>query len=266
MVRRHRRSTKRFAVLWLVPLLILSVGYAGYSQQLSVHTATTKPAYTSNNNLDLSYSTAVVAKAGKWRFTMSPFKITNSGQADVSAWSVSFSVPAGASNVSCTGAVCSLSGTTMTVTNTTSNGVILAGGSIDVSVVFRLAQTSYVLQDIVVSGTEQPIFQTYGGLTATVTAGATVKKANKYVTPFAITMTNASGADFSAVRVRIPWNSATNKVTTMPAGLGYFVSGSELIIVRPAGLLNGQSATYTVSLSSTSRAWTITTMTIEGNI
>ena len=266
MIRRHRRSTKRFAVLWLIPLLIISVGYAGYSQQLSVHTIATKPAYSSSNNLDISYTSAVIAKAGKWQFTLSPFKVINQGPADVSSWQVSFTVPAGATNLSCTGANCSLSGTTITITNTTGAGTILAGSSHDISVVFRLAQNAYVLQNIAVSGTEEPIFRTMAGLTVATTAGTRVKQGNKYTTPFTFTITNNSGQNLSAVRLRIPWDTATNTVISMPAGLSYYVADSELIMVRSTALNSGQSATYTVSLSSTSQTWTISSATVEGNV
>lgn len=267
MVRRQRRHTVRLAVLWIVPLLILSVGYAGYSQQLSVDTTLDKPAYDSANNLDISYQQTSNFQGGRWRYEVSPLTIINHGPADVSGWQVQFDLPPGSSNISCPGgATCSLSGQTVTIVNGGSNGFIAAGSSIDILVRYRTSVPDYVLQNIVISGTEEPVFAEYSGLGVTTIAGPQTKKGTRWRTTYTFTVTNLSGQSYSTIRMRTPWNNVQTSIRTLPATLDYIDQGTEVLLIDTSGIANGAIKVYSVEFQSTNQAWTVVGPTLEGTL
>lgn len=265
MIRRHRRSTRRFAVLWLIPLLIISVGYAAYSQQLTLNGTSQKPAYSSANNLDISYNQSITTISGGYQYTLSPFTVLNNGTVATTSWQVTFTLPVSATNVVCTNANCTISGQTVTMTNALTNGVIAAGASTAVSLSFQTAVNNYVLQNIAITGTQNPIFQTIPGLTVNVVAGTRKKTGQKWNNPFTITVTNNSGQNLTALRLTVPWNTSINTVKTMPTTLTY-VAGTSLVMTSTGGLANGQTATYSVVFVSTVKSWTVTSCLVEGQL
>ena len=252
------------AMLIAVPLALSSVGYAIFTQNLSVNTSTIKPAYSSSQGLRVTYDRTVVPQGQVFTHTLNPITITNYGTAGVTAWQFKFDLPSGFSNLACTNATCTTSGNTVTMVNTGTNGTINPSGSVTVSLSFRTSLTQYTLQNVFISGTPVLTYQTMSGLTVSRTIGTRTKSGKWYAWPYTFTVTNNTGQTISAWRITANWSTTTNQVNSMDATVNYTTSATQLTITRIASLANGQNFVFNASLGSTDINWVISGLAIQG--
>lgn len=257
---------RQMAILIAIPLALSSVGYALFTQRLSINTSTTKPAYSSSQGLRVTYSDTVTAAGQNWTHTLSPITITNYGSVAVSAWQFVFTLPSGYSNLSCTSGTCTANGNIITMVNTT-NGTINPGGSVTVSLSYRTNLTKYVLQDISISGTYVPQYQTMSGLTVSRTVGTRTKSGQWYRWPYNFTIVNNTGQTIQGWRiVATPWNSSTNRVNSITATVNYVSGASSLTMTRTASFPSGTNYAFTANLESTDINWALTAYPVEGSL
>lgn len=256
---------RHIVTLLAIPLVLTGTGYALFSQQLSVNTTTTKPSYSTSNNMLFTYTRSLGTQGQKTVYTITG-TVTNQGTASVTGWLLNFSLPTDFGGYGCGATVvCSTSGTTATVANGTGNGSIAPGGSVTFTVTFNsTASTNYTLQNISIAGSVAVGYQTISGLTVTASAGTRTKSGKWYYWPYTFTVTNNSGSAISAWRILAPWNSSTNAVNSMPANVNYVVAATQLTILSTTGMANNTSFQFTASLGSTSSTWVLTGYTIQG--
>lgn len=243
----------------------MSVGYALYSQNLSINTSVTKPAYSSSQGLRVTYSRSVASAGSVWSHTLNPITITNNGGTAVTAWQFVFTLPSGFTNLVCTGATCTQNGQVITMVNSGTNGTINPGASVTVSLTYRTSLQQYTLQDVSISGTLALTFQTVSGLTVSRTVGARVKSGQWYRWPYTFTVTNNSGQTIRAWRiVGTPWNATTNRVNSMTATVNYISGASALTMDRTSNMNTGTNYVFSTNLESTDINWALTAYPIQG--
>lgn len=256
---------RQVAILITIPLTLTSVGYALFSQNLSVNTSTIKPAYSSSQGLRVTYSRSVAPAGGNWTHTLNPITITNNGGTGVTAWQFVFTLPAGFTNLVCTSATCTTSGQVITMVNTGANGTINPGGSVTVSLTYRTSLQRYTLQNVNISGTLVLSFQNMAGLTVSRTVGARTKSGQWYRWPYTFTVTNATGQTIRAWRITgTPWNTTTNRVNSITATVNYVSGASSIVMDRTSNMATGTNYVFTANLESTDINWALTAYPVQG--
>jgi hypothetical protein len=263
--RRQRQIIKHIIMLLAIPLAVTGTGYAAFSQNLSVSGTSTVPGYTASQNLSVSYDMSSCTSA-PCTYSINPMTLKYNGVNQIIGWQVQFDLPSDFTNLSCTGATCTSSGQTVTAVNTETNGTIAAGGTVMFTASFQTATTSYVLQNLNVSGTEAPVWQTMSGLSVSVVAGSRSQSGSDYLWPDTFTVTNDSGQEISAWQIQTDWDSSTNVVSSMPSGVTYSTSATHLTIQSTTGLANGDSYQFTPTLGSTNSSWSLTGDTVKGSL
>lgn len=264
--RRQHRLVRQMAILIAVPLALTSVGYAIFTQNLAINTSTIKPAYSSSQGLRVTYSRTVTAAGQNWTHTLNPITITNNGAIGVTAWQFVFTLPSGYSNLSCTGGTCTANGNIITMVNTT-NGTINPGGSVTVSLSFRTSLTRYTLQDVSISGTYAPVYQTMSGLTVSRTVGTRTKSGQWYRWPYTFTVVNNTGQTIQGWRIiATPWNTSSNRVNSITATVNYVSGATSLTMTRSASFPTGTNYVFTANLESTDINWALTAYPVQGSL
>ncbi len=263
---RHPKRTrfiKRVAMLVTIPLVLTSTGYALFSQSLSVNTTSNKPAYSSSQNLDISYTKSIASQGQKWQYTID-VTVTNNGTASVTSWQSTFSLPADYSNVSCSSASCSQAGNVNTASG---SNTIAAGAYTTYTLVFRSSDPAYLFTSIGVSGTQGAQYQTYSGLTVNAVAGTRTKKGKTYSWPYTFTVTNNSGQNLSGWRIVVPWNTSASSVSNMPATVNYVENPTQLTIYSTQALNNGSNFQFVATFSSSNQNWVMSSgYYVEGEL
>lgn len=255
----------RLASLLAIPLALTGVGYALFTQNLSINTSTIKPSYTSSQGLRVTYSRSVAPAGQNFTHTLNPITITNNGPTAVTAWQFVFTLPTGHSNRTCTNATCTAVGDVITMVNTGTNGTINPGGSVTVSMSYRTSLQRYTLQNVSISGTLILTYQTMAGLTVSRTVGTRTKSGKWYRWPYTFTVTNNTGQTLRAWRITAtPWAPATNRVNLMPAGVTYVSGATSLVMSRTASFPTGTNYVFTTKLESTNINWALTAYPVEG--
>jgi hypothetical protein len=252
-------------MLLAIPLVLTGTGYALFSQQLSVNTTTTNPAYTTSNNLQFSYTKTLSTQGQKTVFTIVG-TVKNLGTTNTASWQVMFDMPADFGNFTCdSAAVCSTSGATATIKNGTGNGTIPTGGTVSFTISFSSSSTNYTLQNLSVAGTVPAVYQTISGLTLSVTHGNSTKAQGTYSWPYTFTVTNNSGSPLQAWRITAPWNTTTtNTVTSMSSTVNYLTNATQITILSTTGLANGSSIVFNATFTSKASTWALTGSAIQG--
>ena len=257
------RQSRHLFVVFAAPLLLLGTGYAIYSQQLSLNGSAAKPAYSSSQNVWMTYVATYGSSGGRVVYNITA-TIQNKGATAIESWALSFDMPSDFTSFSCASTVsCSTSGARATAINGTSNGTIAAGGSTQFTLTFRSYTANYQLQNIAVSGVQVVVYQTISGLTASRSVGTRTKSGNRYYWPYSFTVTNNSGASVSKWRITANWSS-TETVSSMATTVSYMTTTSTITILSKTAVANGQNFVFTSSLSSTNSAWALSGMTIQG--
>jgi len=250
-------------MLVAIPLALTSVGYALFSQQLSIHANATEPVYTSSHNLSISYTKSIVSAGGKWQYTIT-VTVYNNNSRTTNSWQSTFSLPSDFSNLTCSNATCTQANSINTANNTTGNATIAANSSVVYTLVFRSSQQNYRFTSVGVSGTLTPIYASVSGLTVSASAGTRTKSGKWYTWPFTFTVTNASGQNLAGWRILIPWNTSTNQVNSMPTTVNYVETATQLTILSKQAINNGTSFQFVANLSSTSQNYVLSGYTVDG--
>ena len=238
----------------------MSTVYALFSQQLSVNAITDSVSYVSNQYLLMTYTKNASLAGSLWTYSMNPVTIKNNGATSVTAWQVTFTVPADAPVPTCPSTViCTKAGTTVTVKNGAGNGTIASGGSVTFTLSFTSATANYVLENVNISGTFSTTYQAITGLTVNIVRGA--RSGGKF--PLTITITNNSGQSISGWQVAIP--TTRTCTSTVPTGTTYTCTTTFLTYTRAAGAIaNGAQYQFSTSVTYGSANWNITGYAVRG--
>jgi hypothetical protein len=252
-------------MLIAIPLVLTSTGYALFSQQLDINADTAKPAYSRSQNLLMTYDKVVtVFNASRWEYNLT-ITVRNEGTADINSWHLTFSIPSNANAFKCfDDTVCTLTTGSVVVDNGPSTGTIPAGGSVSFTMRYRLTTPVHTAQNINISGTYAPNYQTMAGLTQSFTRGSRSKSGGVFYWPYTFTITNNTGQNISAWRILAPWDTATNALKNVPATINYFEEATQLTMLSTTGITSGGTFQFTISLGSTSNAWNLSGQTIQG--
>ncbi len=261
-----KKSTivRHTVMLLVIPLTLMSTGYALFSQNLSINTNANNPSYSAPENMRLTYTKTITASGSNWLYTIDATVQNISSTHSVSAWQAQFSLPTDFASVTCTSATCSQSNYVNTANNTGSNGNISPNSSVTFSFTFISAQPNYVFTSLSVSGTIAPIYQTISGLTVNAVAGAQTKSKNTYTWPYTITVTNNSSQDLAGWEMLIPWSS-TESVSSMPTTVNYVVTSTQLQITSTQPINMGATFQFVANLSSTNSGWVMSGYSILGD-
>ena len=249
-------------MLLTVPVLMVSAGYALFSQDLSVNATGSIVSYVSNQYMTVTYTKTATLATGLYTYKLTPMVIKNNGVTGVTAWQVSFTVPADASSMVCpsaTTASCSLVGTTITITNGTGNATIATGATRSITnFSFKSATAAYTPQNVVISGTFATTYTAITGLTVTIDRGTSTKNGSTYTwTPVTVTVTNASGQPLSGWQLGVtPWASTSTVASTLPSGLSYTTTSSKLTITSTNAIADGDTYQFTMTIKNRSSTWT----------
>lgn len=249
-------------MLLMVPLLMVSTGYALFSQDLSINATGSIVSYVSNQYMTVTYTKTATLATGLYTYRLTPMVIKNNGATSVTAWQVSFTVPADASSMVCpsaTTATCTLVGTTITIKNGTGNGTIATGATRSITnFSFKSATAAYTVQNVVISATFSTAYQTVAGLTVTINRGTSTRNGSTYTwTPVTVTVTNNSGQPLSGWQLAVtPWASTSAVTSTLPTGLSYTTTSSKLTITSTNAINDDDSYQFTMTITNRSSTWT----------
>ena len=118
MSRRFNRANlaRQLLMLLAIPIAFTGVGYALFSQQLSLSGVTAKPLYSSSLGLNMTYVKTETLQAGKTLYSLNPVTIVNRGTAAVTDWQLRFTAPTDISQLTCpTSVTCTQSAGVVTV-------------------------------------------------------------------------------------------------------------------------------------------------------
>lgn len=249
-----------------MPFFLIAVSYALYSQNLSLVGNTQKPAYSSSEDLKVTYQKTVTNVSGGYQYSISPMTVTNDGASSVTAWQVIFNLPTDFTNLVCNTSInCSVSGTVLTITSGSTNGLITAGGNQVSDFSFNSNLSTYTLQDVNVSGTVNVGYQVIGGFTTLFQVTNTKTRGKWLDITYHVTVTNSSGSSISSWRITTPWNSTNNAVRSLDAPYTYVVGTNILTINGASSVVNGQNLQFNTVLSTKLTGWS-PTPTLEGQL
>lgn len=243
-------------MLLVIPLLVVSTGYAVFTQQLTVTGSAEKPAYSYTNNMSMSYSIAYGTSGQRTVYNIT-MTVKYNGSGTIESWSTLFDMPSDFTSRTCQATVvCSSVGNRLTVSNGTGNGTINPNGTVTFTLSFQTnTGQGYELQNINVTGILARVYQTMSGLTFTATPGTRTKSGNRYSWPYTIQVTNNSGQAISAWRIQSTnWTSA-NQITGVSTTVNYVSTATLLTITSKTGLANGASITFNATMSTTNQNW-----------
>ncbi|GEM_PF-2064364 len=269
MVRRRHQliSLRAFLVAGIVPLLLVSVGYALFSQNLSLQGKGTAVVDTvpPSGGLVATWVRNMWQSGSNWSYNMNG-TVSNTGTTPSSTWEIIVQLPASVTGLSCWGADCTLQGTTLTIANLSYNGVIAPGGSTTLGVSFVSSSNAVTFNDavIIANGTGAQ-FAEISGLTATMTLQNQWQSGSSYVKQYNVSVTNATGSNVKAWRIKVSnWVSTTHMVESI-WNAGYVSEPSSLLLTGQAGLNSGASASFGVQLKVPSSGWS-PTFIVEGRV
>ncbi len=243
----------------------MGTGYALFSEQLSINTLVQNVAYSQSDDLFFQYSWSTTQQGGNWLYSYNPALVENNGTTAVNDWSVVVSIPSDASSLTCQATVsCSRSGTTLTIIPQLSIATIAAGSSVNFTFSYVTSNPKYTLDNVSVSASPNPTFQTLSGLTVSVSQGARQKSGNLFNWPFTFTVTNNSAQPLRAWRISTNWATG-NRVVSMPANINYITTASQLIMTATEPLTIGGTYQYTAVLGPASGgSFSLTGVTVQG--
>ena len=264
--RRHTTGfTKQLIMLIAIPIALTGVGYALYSQKLTVSATVSKPLYSSSLGLNMAYNLTETRQGSKNIYTLDPVTITNRGSSAVTDWQLRFSVPADAGQLTCHYTVtCTQSLTTIYVSSGSSNGSLNPGGSTSFTMSFSSTTTSgYMLQDIYINGTKPLDLQTIPGLTITNTVGRITKSGPNSTYPYTFTISNNSGQPVTTWQAVCGWG-ALPTTSGIPSTVNYITASDGITFTSKSSLANGTSLNFGASFTIKSGSWALSGCTIRG--
>lgn len=261
---KHRAHLKSIALLLAYPLLLSSVGYALFSQDLSINARSSKPAYTATPGMSFNYTYTTTPSGGVLIYNVTA-NVKNIGAGSVTSWQVKFNLPSDFTQFSCQNTVtCTNSSNAVTVNSGTGNSTITTGGTATFTFTFRSAAQKYRLQDMYVIGVE-PSFTSISGLTVSSQAGTqTGDGLLRYKRPYTFTVTNTSGQPVKMWRIVTTgsWPSG-NTVKSMDAGVHYMDLSSQLVMIRTSPIATGGTFVFVATLGY-GLGWSLSGLQITG--
>lgn len=255
---------KQLALLSVVPLTITGTGYALFTQNLTLGTTAAKPAYSSSQQLYVTYTKTESPSGSTTNYSFNPVTIANKGAVSVTAWQLKYDVPADVTAVTCASTVtCTRSGVTVTVNNGTGNGTINAGANTTFTMSFTSATAKYTLQNVIISGTYSTAYQTITGLTITPTKGTSTKNGSTYTYPYSFKVTNGSGTNLSGWQAVCNWSANPSTVTIDPT-VNYTSTTTTITFTSITSLAAGSNITFNGRFVIKNSTWNITSCTIQG--
>lgn len=247
----------------MVPVLMVSTGYALFTQDLSIDATGSLPSYVSNQYMTVTYTKTATLATGLYTYKLTPMVIKNNGVTGVTAWQVRFTVPADASAMVCptaTTASCSLVGTTVTITNGTGNATIATGATRSITnFSFKSATAAYTPQNVVISGTFATTYTTITGLTVVATAGT--KSGGAF--PLTVTVSNNSGQPISGWKVTVP--TTRTCTSTVPSGVTYTCTVSVLTYTAASvAIAAGAQYQFNTTVTTNMTKWTTSGAAVTG--
>lgn len=260
--RKHNAAIRDIVMIAAIPLVLMSTGYALFTQKLTVTANSSGVTYTSSQNLSVRYAKTVTQAGGSWNYSLL-FTVTNNGTSSIGSWQTGYDLPTGSTSLICTSVTCTQAGLVVTASSTAGNGTLIAGGQTTFTVTFTAPLASSVLQNLKVSGLYASTYQTIAGLTMTATPGTRTKAGKNYYWPYTIVVTNNSAFNVGSWRITADWGAA-NSVQTMPTTVNYTTTVSQIVITSKTSVAKNSTFQFVPSLGSTSTAWALTNYIIEG--
>lgn len=247
-----------------MPALIAGTSYALFSQTLTVDGSGALPKYISNNYTTMTYTKTASLAGSTYTYTINPMTIKNNGVTSITAWTVTFKVPADVASITCpTSITCSINTTTDIVT--LSDTITVAAGGTNVvnntsrPIRFSTTTANYVLQDVTVSATFSTAYATITGLTVVATAGT--KSGGAF--PLTVTITNNSGQPISGWQVTVP--TTRSCTSTVPSGVTYTCTTSVLTYTGAAvAIADGAQYQFNTTVTTTATTWTTSGAAVKG--
>jgi hypothetical protein len=239
-------------MLIAIPLLLVSTGFALFSQQLTVNGSATKPAYSSTNNMSMNYSVSYGTSGQKTVYNIT-MTVKYNGSGTIESWQSAFNVPTDFGSLTCQSTVaCTTSTNRVTVANGAGNGTITPSGTVTFTLSFTTSTgQGYVLQNIAVTGILVKVYQTMTGLTFTATPGTRTKSGNKYTWPYTFKVTNGTGQAISAWRFTSSNWTSTETIASVSTTVNYVANTTSLTFSSKTGLASGANITFSGSITST---------------
>ena len=263
---RHRFPWIRHSIVLLViPFALVSVGYAFFSQTLSIDTTTNVPAYSASNNLRLTYSITYGTSGGRTVYNITA-TVTNIGTENITSWQAGFDIPTDYSNQGCgTTVICTFNPTYVSASSTGTSNTIAPGASRQFTVTFRSSDPSFMLNNLYVAGVVQVTYGPIAGLSISSSLGAASKQGSNWSRNVTFTVTNNSGATVTDWQAYIePWAATDYSITNVPATVNYVSNPPQLVFVSTQSIANNSTFQFTVRITRKGSAWTPTSQTIEG--
>ena len=260
----HRPLLRQLGLLLALPVVVMSSSFALFTQELSVDATTSSVAYVSNQYTTMTYTKTTALAGSTYTYTINPMTIKNDGVTAITAWKVTFKVPADVTAITCpTTITCSLNTATDIVT--LSDTVTVAAGATNVvssgtsPIKFSTTTAAYTLQDVNISATFATTYVALSGLTVVATAGP--KSGGAF--PLTVTITNNTGQPISGWQVTVP---TTKKGTsTVPSGVSYTSTVTLLTYTGAAvSIADGDQYTFNTSVTSTMTTWVTTGAAVKG--
>lgn len=213
--------------------------------------------------MTVTYTKTATFATGLYTYRLSPMVIKNNGVTGVTAWQVSFTVPADMSAMVCpsaTTAACTQVGTTVTIKNGTGNATIAKGATRSITnFSFKSATAAYTPQNVVVSGTFATTYVAITGLTVVATAGT--KSGNNY--PLTVTISNNSGQPISGWKVTVPTKRTCT--STVVTGVTYTCTATVLTYTGAAvSIASGAQYQFNTTVTYTAGSWVTTGAAVTG--
>lgn len=264
--RRFRRNNvllRYVTVLLTIPVLMVSASYALFSQNLSIDATGSIVSYMSNQYMTVTYTKTATYATGLYTYKLTPMVIKNNGATGVTAWQVSFTVPADMSTMACptaTTAACTKVGTTVTIKNGTGNATIAKGATRSITnFSFKSAIAAYTLQDVVVSGTFATTYAAVTGLTVVAAAGT--RSGSTF--PLKVTITNNSGQPISGWKVTVPTTKTCT--STVVTGVTYTCTTTVLTYTGAAvAIASGAQYQFDTTVTTTMTIWVTSGAAVTG--
>lgn len=251
------------ATLSIMPILMVSVGYSLFSQDLTINTTGSIVSYISNQYMTVTYTKTATLATGLYTYKLTPMVIKNNGVTGVTAWQVSFTVPADMSAMVCpstTTAACTQVGTTVTIKNGTGNATIAKGATRSITnFSFKSAVAAYTPQDVVISGTFATTYTAIAGLTVVATAGTR----SGSVFPLTVTVSNNSGQPISGWKVTVP----TTKTCTSTVVTGVTYTCTNKLLTYTGGAISiddGAEYQFSTSVTTSMTSWVTSGAAVTG--
>lgn len=261
---KNRVLIKYVALLLSMPLLLVSISYALFSQNLSVSATGAIVAYTSTQYTTMTYTKTATLAGSTYTYTINPMTITNGGVTSITAWTVTFKVPTDVPSITCpTSVTCSINTTTDIVT--ISDTVTVAAGATNVvssttrPIKFSTTTANYTLQNVTISATFATTYTTITGLTVVATAGT--KSGGAF--PLTVTISNNSGQSISGWKVTIP----TTKTCTSTAVTNVTYTCTATVLTYTGAsvtIASGAQYQFSPTITTTMTTWTTSGAAVTG--